>query len=100
MKGRTAYILMALVVVATGVIFMLTIFNKRWWLKRSAVKWKLQPSEIDGVKWLDRQYSPLASWRVDYILEQPLRGVKEFYDTGDLKEPGGVGDAVETTATV
>lgn len=84
----------ALVLVA----LLLTVFNKRWWLRRAERKWKLTRTVVEGVTWLKQPYLPMEEFREDYLLAQPLRRLRELYDTGGLKDPAPIGEAMDQEA--
>ena len=75
-----------------------TVFNKRWWIERAVKRWQMRRETIDGVEWVNHTTGNLASFRVSDLLAQPLRRLREFYDTGDLKPPGVVGESIEQNA--
>lgn len=95
MTKRWIIIVCAVVALAAIAALMLTLFNKAWWIRRAAARWGYQREEIDGAVWLTMGTSPFMSYRETYLLDQPLRRLKELYDTGVMKEPGATGGNIE-----
>ncbi len=89
MSKRVVYIILIVVVLSAVAALFATLFNKRWWIKRAVDKWNLKREEIDGTVWYSFTTGNLASFSEANLLKQPLRRLREFYDTGDLKAPGG-----------
>lgn len=94
MKRAWIYIAFGLLLIGAFVAFR-TVFNKPWWVRRAAARWGYKTESIDGVVWYSMTTSPFQSFREDYLIRQPLRRLREFYDTGTLKEPGATGDNIE-----
>lgn len=95
MSKRWVIIVCAVVALAATATLLLTLLNKGWWIRRAAKRWGYKQEELDGAVWLTMATSPFTSFREDYLLSQPLRRLRELYDTGTLKEPGAAGDNIE-----
>lgn len=98
LKASRPVIIGATLVVLVLAALFLTVWNKRWWLRRAERKWKLERSVVEGVTWLKQPYTPLEEFREDYLLGLPLRRLRELYDTGGLKDPAPIGAPVEQDA--
>jgi hypothetical protein len=97
-KRTWIYIGIALVLVG-AVIALRTVFNKPWWIRRAAARWGYKTETVDGAVWYTMTTTPFQSFREDYLLSQPMRRLREFYDTGTLKEPGATGGNIEQDVT-
>lgn len=79
---RTHWIFVAIALLITAAL-MFTVWNKRWWIARAVKKWALKTTTLDdGSTTID---SDSSSWRLEWLLSQPIRRLKELYDTGTLK---------------
>lgn len=98
MSKRVLYILIIIVVLSAIAALFATFFNKRWWIQRAVARWKLKSEVVDGSTWYWHTSGTMAGFRADSLLKEPLRRLREFYDTGNLKDPGATGDTIEQDA--
>lgn len=94
--SKRIMIIVAAVLVIGAVAALSTVLNKRWWLRRAMARWTMRRSTVAGVVWVS---APGEEFREDYLLSQPLRRLREFYDTGTMKDPAAVGATIEQDAT-